>query len=481
MLLTTSITSSYRKIFMQVIHDVCELDGSLRETILQSEDESKSVLSVSSKGDSLTPAPLTPISPTHHRSRRSLLRSSFKTSHVVTSPKASERPNAARSGSKAFTVDPLSQALKDVAAELQSPPVATKYRTEQSGNHTRGSSSMGLSRSSHGISAFDKEAQRGSTRNAMTSSGHQVSTTRPLDKVESLPLGASLHRLKSRSMSVKGKARQPSVVSRRSKVGASLRDDASLVSMDTSVATGTLRAGGDDAPYFEKLCWVCEQLDYPYEYADIVGSQFLGLDSASPVTHVDGHVPTMAELVEFLALAFICIVENADLTVVLLDDFQWVDSFSWKIFRTLCNKGKKLLVMCATRSHDKQALRRLSAAASGQDQMVSQMIEVSLGPLDFNEIRELIARVLGHDEWTVGDTVCSDIFQRTGGLPVYVIQVLENIKRKKTLELDDRGMIQWTAEGLEEQVSNSHCGDSVISVTLTYFHNRSIYERNQCR
>ena len=108
--------------------------------------------------------------------------------------------------------------------------------------------------------------------------------------------------------------------------------------------------------------------------------------------------------------------------------------------------------MCATRSHDKQALRRLSAAANGQDQMVSQMIEISLGPLDFNEIRELIARVLGHDEWAVGDTVCSDIFQRTGGLPVYVVQVLENIKRKKTLEIDDNGMIQWTAEGLEEQV-----------------------------
>lgn len=343
---------------------------------------------------------------------------------------------------KATINDPLSQALRDVAAEFT--------KSEHSSKQTKMTSAVNLNRSIHGISAHDRDIHRAS-RNALSSSAHQP-LSRPATSDDSVPLGASLHRLKSRSMSVKGRTRQQSVVSRRAKTVASARDDASMVSMDTSVATGTLKVAGDDAPYFEKLCWVCEQLDYPFEYADIVGSQFLGLDSASPVTHVDGHIPTMAELVEFLALAFICLVENADLTVVLLDDFQWVDSFSWKIFRTLCNKGKKLLVMCATRSHDKQALRRLSAAASGQDQMVSQMIEVSLGPLDFNEIRELIAKVLGHDEWTVGDAVCSDIFQRTGGLPVYVVQVLENIKRKKTLELDERGMIQWTAEGLAEQV-----------------------------
>ncbi|GKY95555.1 hypothetical protein MPSEU_000517100 [Mayamaea pseudoterrestris] len=478
---TSSVTeqrvplSSYRKILMQIIHDVCELDGSLRESTLHSEDESKSVLSASSRGESLQSAANAPISPANRRSRRSLLRSSFKANNIATSPKTAERLAVIRPVPKTANNDPLSQALRDVAAELHSPvalkrPSVMLNNADIPGKQQRSASAIVITRSTHG-SGPERDTQRGSTgRNPMSISAHQVAAARPGGKDESVPLGASLHRLKSRSLSVKGKARQPSMVS-RSKFAASLRDDASLVSMDTSVAAGTVKAGGDDAPYFEKLCWVCEQLNYPYEYADIVGSQFLGLDSASPVTHVNGHVPTMAELVEFLALAFICIVENADLTVALLDDFQWVDSFSWKIFRTLCNKGKKLLVMCATRSHDKQALRRLSAAASGQDQMVSQMIEVSLGPLDFNEIRELIAKVLGHDEWTVGDVVCSDLFQRTGGLPVYVVQVLENIKRKKTLELDEGGMLRWTAEGLEEQKSMSlnKTGQMMIETFLSRF------------
>ena len=59
-------------------------------------------------------------------------------------------------------------------------------------------------------------------------------------------------------------------------------------SMAETEASGH-RNDDTSVPYFEKLCWVCEELDYPFEYADIVGSQFLGLDAAHPVTHVNGH------------------------------------------------------------------------------------------------------------------------------------------------------------------------------------------------
>jgi predicted ATPase len=159
----------------------------------------------------------------------------------------------------------------------------------------------------------------------------------------------------------------------------------------------------------------------------------------------------MDELVEFLALAFIQITDHADLTTVFLDDFHWVDAFSWRIFRVLCKKAKKLILLSATRSHDKQALRRMSTAVAQESQLQSQMIEISLGPLDFAEIRELMAAVLDHKKSAIPDALCTDVFQRTGGLPVYVVQVLENIKRKKTLELVD-GVLKWTAEGLLEKV-----------------------------
>jgi hypothetical protein len=223
------------------------------------------------------------------------------------------------------------------------------------------------------------------------------------------------------------------------------RDDSSVESASVNKQTST-------APYFEKLCWACEQLDYPFEYADIVGSQFLGFESATPITHVDGHVPTMDELVDFLSLAFLCISDYAQLTTVFIDDFQWVDAFSWRVFRTICKRANSLLLICATRSHDKQALRRITSAASPDNQFQSQMIEISLGPLDFNDIRDLISKILLHKKAAISDDLCTDIFQRTGGMPVYVIQLLENIKRLNTLHLVN-GMLKWTEEGLKQNVS----------------------------
>lgn len=204
------------------------------------------------------------------------------------------------------------------------------------------------------------------------------------------------------------------------------------------------------AMYFEKLCWACEKLDYPFEYADIVGSQFLGFENATPITHVNGHVPTMEELVEFLALAFVCIVDFSKLTTIFIDDFQYADSFSWNILQTIIKRSPRVLLLCAIRSHDKQALRRITSAALPDNKLQAQMIEVSLGPLDFNDIRELISNLLIQKKTAIPDSLCDDIFQRTGGLPVYVVELLENIKRTKTLHLVD-GTLQWTEAGLRQK------------------------------
>lgn len=224
-------------------------------------------------------------------------------------------------------------------------------------------------------------------------------------------------------------------------------DDSTVASADSNV-----NRLADTVPYFERLCWVCEQLGYPFEYADIVGSQFLGLDSANPVTHIDGHVPTMEELADFLSQAFVCVSDFADLAIVVLDDFQWTDTFSWKIFRALCKTSSKMLLVCATRSHDKQALRRLSTALAEESDLQGKLTEISLGPLDFGDIRDLVALILEVDKSSVSEGICTDVFQRTGGLPVFVVQTLENIKRKKTLELVE-GVLKWNADGLREMVS----------------------------
>ena len=200
------------------------------------------------------------------------------------------------------------------------------------------------------------------------------------------------------------------------------------------------------------------------------------------MTHIDGHIPAMDELVEFLALAFICLADFADMVVLFVDDFQWVDSFSWKIFRVLCKRSKKMLMLCAMRSHDKQALRRLTNAANRQGEIQNQMIEISVVPLDFSEIQLLMAVVLGFHEKAIPESLCTDVFQRTGGLPVYVVQMLENMKRKKTVELGEDGMLKWTAAGLKDKVRNStvySCHGALFLTNCINGTESGIYQRNR--
>lgn len=307
---------------------------------------------------------------------------------------------------------------------------------------------------------------------------------------DSSALSVSLHRLKSddfrqkphgsqgakapfqRALSFRSPAKAQST--RRLKMTKSpslkLTNTPSQSQVDDSSVEGSTHKQQASIPIFQKLCWICEQLDYPFEYADIIGSRFLQLECASPVTHVDGHVPTMEELSEFLILSFLCLTDHVDLCCVVVDDFQWVDAFSWKIFRALTKRSSNMLLICATRSHDKQAMRRLSTAIVGDSMVQSHMTEIALGSFDFTEIRELISLVMIVSPSAVTESLCTDIFQRTGGLPVFVVQVLENIKRKKTLELVD-GVLRWTAEGLKEKraMSTSNNTDVLEETFLSRF------------
>jgi hypothetical protein len=448
-----SLISSYRKIFKSLVENIFEHDDS---TVGESRGESlggsyKSLMSKDSNGS----IGLSLRSMKSLERRKTFLSQSFHGSTKLTSTNEDDRRQTLTKASGILHIDEqlrmlsgpaderscvsddnqsyisLSQSLRGISADLMSSPtVAPK------GDLTRKLSSRKFLPNSLNRSMHSGDLGPGVRRmsDALGQSSMHQSSMHHLPVSISRSPGATTPIPKHRSARTVNMPRSRSALK-------GVRDDSSVASGEDF--------GRGPVPYFEKLCLVCEELDYPYEYADIVGSQFLGLDGASPVTHVDGHVPTMDELIEFLAVALICIADYADISVILIDDFQWVDSYSWKIFRALCKRGKKLLIMCAMRSHDKQALRRLSTAVTQQVGLHS--INVSLGPLDISEIRSLTANMLVYNEKAIPDGLCTDIFQRTGGLPVYVVQLLEDIKRNQTVELED-DILKWNAAGLKEKV-----------------------------
>jgi hypothetical protein len=266
---------------------------------------------------------------------------------------------------------------------------------------------------------------------------HRPTTPKPFSKEY---LGQSLHRLGlARSASLSGSSK-----SRVKKPKDLSSNDDSSHSFDHSFNTIT-KVGVVN--YFERLCWVCEQIRYPFEMADIVGS-LLGLDGANSSTvGIEGQIPTLDEISQFLALVLIFVANcaEADLLVLTIDDFQYVDNFSWEVLQSVCQESKAFLI-CPARSHDKQVLRRRSAAAA------HSILEISLAPMTFADIREVTAATLRVRADSISDSFCSDVFQRTAGLPIYVVQALEAVNRKKTATLDENGELQWTSEGLKEKV-----------------------------
>ena len=272
------------------------------------------------------------------------------------------------------------------------------------------------------------------------------------------PGGIQSTGLSSRAILSTSSHRDPMMSKRRMSTGRAVaRRSVSMrminrIDSSTSMASGKSQLLGS-VPYLQKLCDICGELKYPYEFVDIVGSQLLGLDGAIPQTHVEGHVPTIDEVVDFLTATYIRMTDFSDLILLFLDDFQWIDSLTWKVIRVLCQQGRNIFLMGGMRSQETQSLRRMSSVGVWHDEMQSRIREIPLGPLDLSEVREAISHVLGYDESIIDDSLCSDIYQKTGGLPMYVIDTLENIKRKRTIDIDNlTGFLRWTPESQSEQV-----------------------------
>jgi hypothetical protein len=60
--------------------------------------------------------------------------------------------------------------------------------------------------------------------------------------------------------------------------------------------------------------------------------------------------------------------------------------------------------------------------------------------------------VLEYSKSTIDDFLCTEIYQKTGGLPVYVTELLEDLKRNKAVALNEDGILRLTAEGQIQKV-----------------------------
>mmetsp|Transcript_21279 Transcript_21279/g.37430 ORF Transcript_21279/g.37430 Transcript_21279/m.37430 type:complete len:678 (-) Transcript_21279:222-2255(-) len=124
-----------------------------------------------------------------------------------------------------------------------------------------------------------------------------------------------------------------------------------------------------------------------------------------------------------------------------------------------------MLLVCASRSHDKQAMRRMSSSMSSA---VDSRSEITLGPLELADIRDLISSILNvpNDDSVIDEDICTHIYQKTGGLPVYVIELLETVKRNKSFFFDAEGMLRLP---MKESQLGEECSALVLNQMLNRF------------
>ena len=227
----------------------------------------------------------------------------------------------------------------------------------------------------------------------------------------------------------------------------------------SSLKEGTTDGNGNAAfieiPYLEKMRWVCKDLGYEEEYADIVGSRLLDIEGADyNTTTVNGEVPTLDTVVDFLAHAFLCFTRHAGVVLVTADDIQWMDTLSFNVLEELFEQGEDLLLLCSARDSERSSKLRISEAKKwGGEDGKFRFRQIPVAPLEMNDMKYLIARVLGQVESAIDDEFCEQLHERSGGgVPVFCIELLDHIRRNMLYEIDEKGTVCLHLDKHGEQV-----------------------------
>ena len=112
--------------------------------------------------------------------------------------------------------------------------------------------------------------------------------------------------------------------------------------------------------------------------------------------------------------------------ILVLEDLQWADPATLALLSCLVRRPPPgLSILLTYRRQGTVAARGVSELISGVDRTMLTRL-VSLGPLDSEEVRRMIATILGTDE--VPDELARRIYASTSGVPFAVEEVLRTLR-----------------------------------------------------
>jgi len=205
--------------------------------------------------------------------------------------------------------------------------------------------------------------------------------------------------------------------------------------------------------------FICEELNAPPEFVEVVGKRLLGLKSSGGVSNTGGSPPDLDKIVNFMADAFIRCTKHADLVLLALDDVHWMDEMSWKVVQQIFERGQNVLTLIGSRPPstnplmvDKTFLSELQNTYRDE----GRYLEISLQPFNETEVQQMIALALGIEVNEIDSSFWRNVFTTSGGMPHYLSYALETIKRNDlTVKLDNGLVGLKSSEGDDSKVGFS--------------------------
>jgi predicted ATPase/class 3 adenylate cyclase len=148
-----------------------------------------------------------------------------------------------------------------------------------------------------------------------------------------------------------------------------------------------------------------------------------------------------------------CIATKESPLVLFLDDLQWADSPSLKLFELiLCDdQTKHMLIIGSYRDNEVNSTHQLLKTLLVIKNNGIIITDIKLEPLKFNEVNNLVSDTLRK---TPDDTfaLSSLILKKTNGNPFFINQFLKNLYQLKLIYFDyDRNSWNWDVDQIEKQ------------------------------
>ena len=211
--------------------------------------------------------------------------------------------------------------------------------------------------------------------------------------------------------------------------------------------------------------FICEELNAPPEFAEVVGKRLLGLKStAAPSTA--SKPPDLDKILNFIADAFIRCTKHADLVLLALDDVHWMDEMSWKVVQAIFERSENVLTFCGSRPPSTNHLavdEKFWSELHGAYKEEGRYMEINLGLFSEIDAQEMIAYHLDISVDKIDGSFLRNVFTSSGGMPHYLSYVLETIKRNDlTVELDNGLIGLKSSESAESKLGFKSVNDLLL-------------------